>query len=87
MIIAATEGKNRREYIANRRIVDYPSALDSRPIERPYLGERLFINLPADADVCEVKWLSVWCEVFGISFGELKFPKYVKSTFCPEGGN
>ena len=28
-------------------------------------------------DVTEVKWLSVWCEVFGISFGEVKFPKIV----------
>ena len=40
----ATEGNSRGQWIANRKIVDYPSSLDARPIERPYLGERLFIQ-------------------------------------------
>ena len=44
-INVATEGNNRGQWIANRKIVDYPSPLDARPIERPYLGERLFIQV------------------------------------------
>lgn len=70
----ATEGNSRGQWIANRKIVDYPSSLDARPIERPYLGERLFIQLPQDIKASDIKWLTIWCEVFGISFGEVQFP-------------
>ena len=44
-INVATEGNNRGQWIANKKIVDYPSSLDARPIERPYLSERLFIQV------------------------------------------
>jgi hypothetical protein len=70
----ATQGNSRRQWVQSRTIIDYPSSFDARPIERPYLGERLFIQLPSNILVSDIKWLTVWCEVFGISFGEVQFP-------------
>ncbi len=70
----ATSGSSRRQWISNRKIVDYPNSAEAAPIERPYLGERLFVQLPSNIKASNIKWLTIWCEVFGISFGEVKFP-------------
>eukprot|EP00095_Tigriopus_kingsejongensis_P004981 maker-scaffold96_size378025-snap-gene-2.47 protein:Tk04981 transcript:maker-scaffold96_size378025-snap-gene-2.47-mRNA-1 annotation:"domon domain-containing protein cg14681 precursor" len=71
----ATKGNNRREWIQNREIVNFPSVEDNTPIERAFNNERLIIQLPSGVQADDIKWLSVWCEIFGVSFGEVNFPK------------
>ena len=34
----------------------------------------LSLQLPQDIKASDIKWLTIWCEVFGISFGEVQFP-------------
>ena len=77
---SATRGNNVQEWLANRQIVDYPSVFDPRPIERAYASERLFLTMPPGVLVSDIKWLTVWCEIFGISFGDVVFPDYVKNS-------
>ena len=36
-------------------------------------GAEVTLDLPVD--VVGVRWLSVWCNDFGVDFGSLKFPK------------
>nr|ACO11166.1 DOMON domain-containing protein CG14681 precursor [Caligus rogercresseyi] len=73
-INVATEGNSRGEYMENRIVVDYPID-DPEPIERRYSNERLYIDLPRNLKSTDIKWLSIWCEIFGISFGDVEFPE------------
>ena len=72
--LPATRGRNRNDFINNRQILGYPTPFEAVPIERRYNGERLFIELPNSLRASDIKWLSIWCEIFGISFGEVRFP-------------
>ena len=68
--IVATEGNNKRAYEANRKIIRSTGALNGRG---PYRGQQITINLPAGVDANNIKWLSVWCELFNINFGDVEF--------------
>ena len=37
-------------------------------------GQRLLITLPNENRVGRVRWVSIWCETFGQSFGEITIP-------------
>merc|ERR1712218_94980 len=65
----ATEGNNRREYEANRQVIR------SEPLngKGPYRSQDITITLPAGVDARNIKWLSVWCELFNINFGDVEF--------------
>ncbi len=79
----ATQGKNRREWIQNRRTIGYPNPEDKgTPLERPYgrnpdKVDWIAIRMPSDINVVDIKWMTVWCDQFGISFGEVQFPQFV----------
>ncbi|CAB4068636.1 unnamed protein product [Lepeophtheirus salmonis] len=73
-INVATKGNSRSEYMENRIVVDFPIE-DPSPIERRFDHERLYIDLPPSVKATDVKWLSIWCEIFGISFGDVEFPE------------
>jgi hypothetical protein len=32
------------------------------------------VRLTSDIQTSDVKWLSIWCEVFNLSFGHVEFP-------------
>ena len=68
--IIATEGNSRRSYEANRKIIRSSGPLNDKG---PYRGTEITINLPAGVDANKIKWLSVWCELFNINFGDVEF--------------
>jgi hypothetical protein len=37
----------------------------------------LVIRMPQGINVVDIKWMTVWCDQFGISFGEVQFPGFV----------
>ena len=41
---------------------------------RPWEDEDVIIKLPPNIAMDEIKWLSVWCRKFSVSFGEIQFP-------------
>ena len=51
----------------------YSDSADAPKLGR-YTGQDLVLHLPPPLTVAEVKWLSVWCRLFGINFGELYWP-------------
>ena len=79
----ATEGKNRREWIRNRRTIGYPDPEDEgTPLDQAYgtnpdKVDWLALRMPKDINVVDIKWMTVWCDQFGISFGEVRFPDFV----------
>jgi hypothetical protein len=74
-INVATKGRNFRGYAKNRIDVPYPSGSEGEPIEDKYTGDgQLVIDLKqVGVKARDVKWLSVWCTVFEMSFGHLEF--------------
>lgn len=74
-INVATKGRNLRSYAKNRIDVPYPSGSEGEPIEDKYTGDgQLVIDLKqVGVKARDVKWLSVWCTVFEMSFGHLEF--------------
>jgi hypothetical protein len=46
---------------------------NSEGYERKYSKETLEVKLPKDIKAADIKWLTLWCEAFGVSFGEVKF--------------
>ena len=63
-----------------------PKAQTKTPISRAFDDEIIIINLPDYVDPTEtskIKWLSVWCEQFTISFGDIVFnSKDPKENAC-----
>lgn len=80
----ALEGRTRGDYRQNRLVIGWPTPFEAVPLERRFDQERLFIDLPQGIRVSDIKWFSVWCEVFGISFGEVDFPKGNQRLFANE---
>lgn len=72
-LIAATQGSNRNEYIRNAIDIPYPQGTTTS-IDRAYNNERISITLPLEISAKDIKWLSVWCRAFAISFGDVTFP-------------
>ena len=79
----ATEGQTRNEWVRSRKTIGYPDPEDKgTPLSRPYGTDPdkvdwLAIRMPHDINVVDVKWMTVWCEQFSISFGEVQFPEFV----------
>merc|ERR1712223_1031153 len=63
-----------------------PASLERTPVKRPFNKQDIVINLPADISADKVQWLSLWCEEFAISFGDLAFnSKKPKENACAPG--
>ena len=63
-----------------------PLSQERTPIKRAFDKQDVVINLPADISSDKIKWLSLWCEEFGISFGDLAFrSKKPKENACAAG--
>jgi len=84
----ALEGAVRPFSRKNSVVVNWPnpSSLERTPVKRAFDSQDIVINLPADISSDKVVWLSLWCEEFGISFGDLVFnSKKGKENACAPG--
>jgi len=74
-IHVATQGNNLDDWEANKILVPYPRNTEGEPIEKEYDGTgQLIIDLKqVGVKSSQVKWLSVWCTVFELSFGHVIF--------------
>jgi len=74
-INVATKGSNLKSWKNNRISVPYPAGTSGEPIETKYTGDgQLMIDLSqVNVKAQDVKWLSVWCTVFDLSFGHVVF--------------
>lgn len=84
----ALEGTQRPFSRKNSVVVNWPDPLSEErtPIKRAFDKQDVVINLPADISSDKVKWLSLWCEEFNISFGDLAFKsKKPKENACAPG--
>ena len=66
----ATQGNSKRSYEANRIKITSTGQINGRG---PYRNEEITINLPAGVNANNIKWLSLWCELFKINFGDVEF--------------
>ncbi len=66
--VPATSGTKRDDWIFNNVFLE-PDQLH----ERKYSKETVEIKLPTNIKPADIKWFTVWCETFGVSFGEIKF--------------
>jgi len=84
----ALEGATRPFSRKNSVVVNWPnpSSLERTPVKRAFNSQDIVINLPADISADKVVWVSLWCEEFGISFGDLVFnSKKGKENACAPG--
>jgi len=84
----ALEGSTRPFSRKNSVAVNWPnpSSATRTPIKKAFNSQDIVINLPNDISSDKVKWLSLWCEEFGISFGDLVFnSKKGKENACAPG--
>jgi len=84
----ALEGATRPFSRKNSVVVNWPnpSSLERTPVKRAFDSQDIVINLPADISADKVVWVSLWCEEFGISFGDLVFnSKKGKENACAPG--
>ena len=84
----ALEGSTRPFSRKNSVAVNWPNPLSAErtPIKRAFDHQDIVINLPADISADKVVWLSLWCEEFGISFGDLVFKsKKPRENSCAPG--
>jgi len=74
-INVATTGSNKAQFAANRIDIPYPTGSKGESIERKYNGdEQLVLDLKqVGVKAKDIKWLSVWCTVFQMSFGHVLF--------------
>jgi len=84
----ALEGTARPFSAKNSIAVNWPnpSSLERTPVKRAFNKQDIVINLPADISADKVQWLSLWCEEFAISFGDVVFnSKRPKENACAPG--
>jgi len=84
----ALEGSTRPFNRKNSFAVNWPDPLSAErtPVKRIFDRQDILINLPADISGHKVQWLSLWCEEFGISFGDLVFnSKKPRENACAPG--
>jgi len=84
----ALEGATRPFSRKNSLAINWPnpSSETRTPVKRAFDSQDIVINLPADISSDKVVWLSLWCEEFGISFGDLVFKsKKGKENSCAPG--
>ncbi len=85
-LIASTGGKTRAELLQNAYLLPYVSERYPDPIDntmfdgvfgdKPEQPDWLILSMPAGLEVRNIKWMSVWCQTFKTSFGEVAFPEF-----------
>ena len=51
------------------------------PVLGEFLGETpIELTLPDGVKVTDLKWISVWCRLFSINFGDFIFPKFYQAS-------
>ena len=80
-LILALDGYDKFSYIANRIEIRTPKSLDGRGA---YNDKNMKIQLPSGVDADDIRWLSVWCDDFKISFGDVVFnSRKERENSCP----
>ena len=54
-------------------LVPYPGSSTSEKLLAHDGSTDIILTLPGDLKTSEIKWLSVWCPQFAVSFGDVKF--------------
>ena len=63
-----------------------PLSAERTPVKRIFDKQDILINLPADISGEKILWLSLWCEQFRRSFGDLVFQSNnPKENACAPG--
>jgi len=84
----ALEGTKRPFSRKNSVAVNWPDPLSEvrTPIEKAFNKQDIVINIPADIDGEKILWLSLWCEQFRRSFGDVVFKSNnPKENACAPG--
>ena len=55
-------------------LVPYPGSSSSEILLAHDGNTDIILTLPGDLTTSEIKWLSVWCRQFEVSFGDIEFP-------------
>ena len=55
-------------------LVPYPGSSTSEILLAHDGSTDIILTLPGDLTTSEIKWLSVWCRQFEVSFGDIEFP-------------
>ena len=42
---------------------------------RGYQGEHVTLTLPDGKTLDDIAWFSIWCEEFGVNFGDIRIPR------------
>ena len=58
-------------------LVPYPGTSASEILLSHDGNQDIILSLPGDITTSEIKWLSVWCRQFEVSFGDVEFPEAV----------
>ena len=56
-------------------LVPYPGSSTSEILLAHDGSTDIILTLPGDLTTSEIKWLSVWCRQFEVSFGDVEFPE------------
>ena len=56
-------------------IADDKGTLD---ILTSYRNEDIVLTLPGGKTLRTIRWLSVWCDAFGVNFGEVRIPRQLR---------
>ena len=81
ILILALDGNDQFSYINNRIEIRAPKSLDG---QGEYRNSNITVALPSGIETSDIIWLSVWCDDFKISFGDLVFNSYdVRENSCP----
>ena len=43
-----------------------------------YRNEDIVLTLPGGKTLRTIRWLSVWCDAFGVNFGEVRIPRQLR---------
>jgi len=84
----ALEGSTRPFSRKNSVVVNWPNPASTvrTPVKKAFDSQDIVINLPAGISADKVVWVTLWCEEFGISFGDLVFnSKKAKENACAPG--
>lgn len=74
-INVANKGRNLKGYEKNRIGVPFPSGSEDEHIEDKYTGDgQLVIDIKqVGVKARDIKWLSIWCTDYQMSFGHVEF--------------
>ena len=61
-------------------LVPYPGSSTSEILLAHDGSTDVILTMPGDLTTSEIRWLSVWCRQFEVSFGEIEFPALGMTT-------